>query len=99
MTHPRTGYIRSRASCTPSRLLADIGARLEGAYAERSYDPAIADLCALLELCQRQRLTLEQWTDVCRMRCPGTQGIAELVRALDVAGVCTSDGQEDDSMV
>ncbi len=83
MTHPRTGYIRSRLLLTPEQLLADIGSRLDGCYAARSEEASIADLEALRELCQQQKATLDAWELVCHMRCPGSQGIAEMVRGAD----------------
>ncbi len=95
MTHPRTGYIRSRVTLTPEQLLADIGSRMERCYSARAGESSIADLEALIELCRQQRATIVAWELVCHMRCPGSQGVAELVRCMDE---CTYVGQEEESM-
>jgi len=76
--------IRPRALLSACALLADVSWRVDHAYGSaRGGDPMLADLTAVLELAQQQRLLIEQWEALCRMRCPGTEYIAEMVRAME----------------
>jgi hypothetical protein len=67
---------------TTMQLLEAVGQRLSGPYLERMGDPAVSDVRELFELCQQQRLLIEQWEELCKMRCKGAVEIAEMVRSV-----------------
>jgi hypothetical protein len=69
-------------------LLADIAGRLDRAFGRRGSEQVQRDLVALFELCQQQRMVIEQWEAVCQMHCRGAEDIAGLVRSIGCNGVC-----------
>ena len=79
-----------RSDLNTSQLLEGIGRRIDTAYCVREVGVGsiiLSDLRALYELCQQQRLILDDWGRCCKRTCPGVAEVVALVDTVDVAEI------------